>query len=76
MVVEPFSPSSKLYKSLVIGIPLTTKSGWLFPEREETPRMLILAEAEGPDEELRIFTPDTFPESELRIFEDLILAIC
>ena len=61
MVVEPFSPSPELKSPLVIGMPLTTNSAWLFPVREPAPRMVTLADAVGPAALVWMLTPAILP---------------
>ena len=49
----------------ITGKPSTTNNGWLFPEIEPEPLMVIKVEEPASPDELFINTPDVEPESEL-----------
>ncbi len=74
MVEDPLRPSSKLYRSLVIGIPFTTNNGWLLPIKEVAPLIVMFAEAAGPAEEPVILTPEILPARALITFGVFTLA--
>src|SRR5688572_12522134 len=62
--VKPPDPSVEL-KSLLYGIPSTTNNGWLFPNNDEFPLMVMRVELPGAPLEPTMFTPGTFPDMAL-----------